>query len=56
MDAEKIKAIILHELSEFDQEMEGYEYYRSNRGVSCDDYENIADNVVRAISELNKGE
>lgn len=36
---------IVEVLKDYEQEMEGYSYYGSNPGVSCEDYREMADKI-----------
>ena len=45
-----MKEIIIKILESHTHEMEGYSYYGSNPGVSEDDYEEIADEIIKAIT------
>jgi adenosine deaminase len=47
--AEKIKQAIIAALKNNTKEMEGYSYFGSNPGVSEDDYEEVADEVIKAL-------
>ncbi len=48
MDEAK-KALIMKILEKYTREMEGYSYFSSNPGVSQDDYEEIADEIIDAL-------
>ena len=41
------KEKILRVLKEYEKEMEGYSYFGSNKGVSVDDFEDIADEILK---------
>lgn len=45
-DNEKMREAVLKILASYKQEMERYGYYSSNPGVSVDDFEEIADEIV----------
>lgn len=45
-DNTKMREAIIKILNEYTQEMEHYGYYESNLGVSVDDYEDIADEII----------
>lgn len=45
-DNEKMRESVLKILASYKQEMERYGYYSSNPGVSVDDFEEIADEIV----------
>jgi hypothetical protein len=45
------KEQILAILKSYEKEMEGYGYFSSNPGVSTDDFEDIADEILKKISE-----
>lgn len=42
---DKLEAV----LSKFTREMEGYSYYGSNPGISEDDYEDVAEEIMEAF-------
>lgn len=48
----ELKATVIGVLHERTQEMEGYEYYGSNPGVSEDDYAEIADEIDARLRPL----
>lgn len=50
MDNEAKKKIIVSVLESRTKEMEGYCYYGSNPGVSQDDYEEIAEEIVEQFN------
>lgn len=52
-EREAMKPAIIEALKAEEQEMENYSYFGSNRGVSVDDYEDVAD---AAISIRARGE
>lgn len=41
-----MKPAIIEALKAETQEMEGYSYFGSNKGVSVDDYEDVADAAI----------
>lgn len=43
---DKMREAIIKILNGYTQEMENYSYYGSNRGVSVDDYKDIADEII----------
>ena len=45
-DNTKMREAVLKILASYKQEMERYGYYSSNPGVSVDDFEEIADEIV----------
>lgn len=49
-EQDALKAAIVASLNNWETEMEGYSYFCSNPGVKRDDYEDIADEVVAAMS------
>lgn len=48
-----MKDIILRILKEYTQEMEGYSYFGSNPGIPEDDYDDIADKIIKNYTEYN---
>lgn len=49
-EAEKVNAKRIDDiLKHFTQEMEGYSYFGSNPGISEDDYEDVADQIMSAL-------
>ena len=58
-DNTKMREAVLKILASYKQEMERYGYYSSNPGVSVDDFEEIADEIVawqaaRTVPELTR--
>lgn len=49
---EALKLAIITALKNHEKEMEGYGYFGSNRGVSKDDYEDVADEALSAANAV----
>lgn len=49
LEAKLIRDKIETVLSKFTREMEGYSYYGSNPGISEDDYEDVAEEIMKAF-------
>lgn len=45
---------IIRIMSEWTREMEGYSYFGSNPGISEDDYEDVADEILLAFNVEEK--
>ena len=53
MNTNKIREVLLKAMRSHTQEMEGYAYFASNKGLSEDDYEEVVD---EALAELDKAQ
>lgn len=47
----QLKQAIIAVLQEHEQEMEGYSYFGSNRGVPKDEYEEVAEEICKAVNK-----
>jgi hypothetical protein len=47
MNKEEIRKRIIEIINSYTREMEGYSYFGSNPGVSEDDYEDIANDILK---------
>jgi hypothetical protein len=52
MTNEQIKQRIIAIIDNYTTEMEGYSYYDSNPGVSKNDYENIANDILKEFEVI----
>jgi hypothetical protein len=52
MTKEEIKERIIATIDKYTKDMEGYSYYGLNLGVSRNDYENIAEDILKEFEVI----